>query len=685
MTERTAPSGRARLPRFLPPDPRVEEPYLLTPQTALRLTILGAIALLVFGVLFLRLWSVQILSGGHYRSEALDNQLRTVMVEAPRGPILDDQGRVLVDNRASKAVVLWPSDLPKGAGWDTELRQLSRVLNIRVSRIKALIAAHTDVLTPVRLKIAVHPDQLAYIDEHQTQFPGVRITQTYPRHYRSQALAAQLLGYVGAISPEQCKALCKDGYRADDRIGQAGVEAAYDRYLRGQSGSSELLVDSRGRVRATVSQAQLPKPGDAVRLTIDIELQRAAEKAIAYGISLARNSHCYGCWAADGGAIVALDPNTGAVLAMASSPTYKPSLLSGRVDVDKAKELLNNEAAKEANFPGTNRVISKFYPPGSTFKPVTALAALETGIVSPYDLISCTPTYTTPTTIPGLKPQVFVNWDKYVNKAMTMPEAIARSCDTYFYQLGMRFYDLPASEGHPLQQWASRFGFGSSTGIDVGPEVTGLLPTPEWRQATYTKETDPGHWKIDSIWKPGDSIQLTIGQKDIRATPLQLARFYAMIANGGRMVTPHIVADVEMPGSKGSASAVLRTFSPPSQASGVDPSALQVVKDGLFMATHESFGTSSAVFGNFKIPIAGKTGTAEEVVTPAGTDRPLLLSQSEFCGYGPAGATDHPTIVVCAVIENGGHGGTAAAPAALRVFEKYFNTKAAFGGSVYSD
>jgi penicillin-binding protein 2 len=672
--------GRARLPRFLPPDPRVEEPYLLTPQTALRLAVLGAVALLAFGVLFLRLWSVQVLSGGHYRTEAINNQLRTVTVEAQRGPILDTNGRVLVDNRSSKAVVLWPSDLPKGSGWDTELRQLSRVLNMRVGRIKQLIAEHKDVLTPVTLKIAVHPDQVAYIYEHQTQFRGVQIKQTYLRHFRSQSLAAQTLGYVREISAQELKGRdCKEPYALADKIGKTGVEAAYDCYLRGQDGTQEVRVDSRGRVTGTVSPAQRPEAGKAVRLTIDIQLQRAAEKALRYGINLARNSDCYGCWAANGGAVVAMDPNTGAVLAMASYPTYKPSLLTGRIDLDKAKALLNNQAAKEANFPAMNRAIYNVYPPGSTFKPVTALAALQTRLVGPYDGLACTPTYTPPSEFENTKPQRFVNWDPYVNKVLSMPEAIARSCDTYFYQLGYDFYKLPASEGHPLQLWASRFGFGGSTGIDIGPESTGLLPTPEWREETYKR-------KIDQIWKPGDSIQLTIGQKDVRVTPLQLARFYAMIANGGKMVTPHIVADVEVPGSNGSAPTILRSFEPPApQPSGVDPSALDVVKQGLFEATHATYGTAYSVFAHFGIPIAGKTGTAEQEVQPPGADQSMLLSQSEFCGYGPAGPEDHPQVLVCTVIENGGHGGSAAAPATLKVFEQFFHTKSSFSGTAYSD
>jgi penicillin-binding protein 2 len=232
------------------------------------------------------------------------------------------------------------------------------------------------------------------------------------------------------------------------------------------------------------------------------------------------------------------------------------------------------------------------------------------------------------------------------------------------------FWHLPADRGQPLQDWASRFGFGKKTGIDVGAEEAGLLPTIGWRHRKYTAKTDPGNWEIDRLWKPGDSVQLAIGQKDLLVTPIQMARFYALIANGGKLVTPHVALDVEQPGSGTAPGQVLRSLAPaPPRAINIDPKALAVVRDGLFQATHASFGTTESVFGNYPIPIAGKTGTAEQYVSEYGR----LLDQSWWCGYGPY---DKPTIVVCALIENGGHGGTAAAPAALQVFEQYFHRKA---------
>ena len=372
------------------------------------------------------------------------------------------------------------------------------------------------------------------------------------------------------------------------------------------------------------------QPGQAVRLTIDISLQNAAEKALDYGIKLARASK--DGWAADGGAIVAMDPNTGAILALASNPTYKPRVWVYRT-ANGLKPLQDQKAAEKANYPVLNRALYVTYPPGSTWKPVTALAALEQRLVGPYDTLDCTPTYSPPNPFGG-KPQVFTNWNPFVSQWMNMPTALEQSCDTYFYQLGYDFYGLPPNQGQPLQAWAKRFGFGARTGVDIGPESTGLVPTIQWRKKTFTRKTDPKNWQIDSAWKPGDSIQLAIGQKDIAVTPIQLARFYSLIANGGRLVTPYIVQDAEAPSaaSKGPPT-VLQPLAPPlPQPVGVDPSYLQVVREGLYLATHDRNGTSSSTFATFPIKIAGKTGTAEKVVTLPGYPPQVLDRRSGAAG-----------------------------------------------------
>ncbi|HEV3402644.1 MAG TPA: penicillin-binding protein 2 [Gaiellaceae bacterium] len=665
--------------RFLPHDPRVEEPWRFTPKIALRVAILGVVALGVFGVLFLRLWALQVLSGSQYLKTAENNQLRTVRLQAQRGVILDRNGQPLVTNVAGTAVQIWPADLPKK--WPAqraELRALAKVVGVPLAQILAGIKRRAgDPVTPVTVKVAVHNDQVSFLSERASEFPGVEIVSTFLRHYPYGALAAQVLGYTGEISPGQLTQLFKVGYRAGDIIGQSGVEASYDAFLRGTPGIARLRVDSLGRPRSGLQPTTLAQPGHSLRLTIDLGLQHAAEAALRYGIQLAHaNKEYY----ASGGAIVALDPRDGGILAMASSPTYQPSVYVGKIDPQKLKPLLDPAAAQQANYPALNRVIAGQYPPGSTFKPVTALAAMQAQILSPYTSIPCTGTYSSPQ---DRSHQVFHNWDPNVSAQMTLPTALAASCDTYFYELGNRFYNLPPDAGHPLQQWASRFGFGQDPRLDIGPAASGLLPTPEWRKATYTKKTDPAQWQIDRLWKPGDSIQLAIGQKDLLVTPLQMARFYALVANGGQLVTPHVMLDVEDPGANGAASRVLRPYTQGIvQPSGVDPGALSVVKQGLYEATHSSVGTSTAIFGSFPVPIAGKTGTAEKVVLLPGFPRGLLLSQSWWCGYGPA---DSPTIVVCALIENGGHGGTAAAPAALKVFEQYFHRKAGALGPVKSD
>jgi penicillin-binding protein 2 len=324
-----------------------------------------------------------------------------------------------------------------------------------------------------------------------------------------------------------------------------------------------------------------------------------------------------------------------------------------------------------------NRAIAGLYPPGSTFKPVTALAAMEEGLLSPYSTIDCPASWSVP---PGRDGKTvfggtFNNWNGTSSGPLTLPAALEQSCDTYFYQLGWDFYNQPGKR-QPLQEWAARWGFGRPTGIDIGGEATGLLPTIPWRRRTYTAKTDP-NWQLDRLWKPGDSVQLAIGQKDLTVSPLQMARFYAMLANGGKIVRPHLLDQVEEPGTRRTGPLVLRRYSsPPPVDSRIDPSMLAAVQAGLYGATHGSQGTASAVFSSFPTAISGKTGTAQKFVQGLG-----LLDQSWFCGYGPSSNGEVPSIALCVVIENGGFGAEAAAPAALKIFREYFHEG---GGSIVS-
>jgi penicillin-binding protein 2 len=631
----------------------VAEPFRLTPQLALRIGILGTIVLAAFAILFLRLWALQVLSGSQYLNAAQNNQLRTIRVPAPRGPIVDRNGIVLVTNVPGSSVLIRPADLPKDRAARLDvLERLGELVGEPVRRIQRAIARRAgDPLTPVMVKRGVEERVVYFLSERRREFPGVEVAHTYLRHYPRKALAAHVLGHVGEATQPQLDA--NEALELGDEVGQSGVEAAYDEFLRGRSGRAHLRVDSLGRPRSEIVPSEQPFPGYGLRLTIDARLQQAAEAALRYGIQTAIANEA---WYANGGAVVAIDPRNGEILALASNPTFRPSVFVGRKDPKKLAPLLNRRVAEARNVPALNRAAAGQYAPGSTWKPVTALAAMEEHVLSPDEPVSCTPYYES-------HGQVFNNWTYAFDRAMTLPEAVETSCDTYFYQVGERFYSLGPERGHPFQAWAARFGFGAKTGLDIGPEEDGLLPTPGWRKLAFKSAED-------RLWKPGDSIQLAIGQKDLQVTPLQMARFYALVANGGRLVTPHLALQAEQPDEDAAtATAQTRFVARAPQVVDLDPNALQRLRDGLYLATHGINGTATAVFGSFPVSIAGKTGTAEKWSEEHGR----MLDQSWWCGYGPTGS---PELVVCVVIENGGHGGSAAAPAALKVFEHYFEVRA---------
>jgi len=649
--------------RFLPRDPRIDAPYRLTPQLMFRIGILGFLVLAAFGVLFVRLWSLQVLSGNEFLVAAQENQSWLESEEALRGPVKDRHGRVLVDNASATAIMIRPAHLPK-RGQYAELRRLARILQVPLSDITDQIEKHgDDRLTKVIVKEAASRNEVFFLKEHKKEFPGMTIENTSIRRYPYGDLAAHVLGYVGEIDEQQLEEL--KGYKLGDRIGQGGIEASFDKELRGIPGIELQRVDSLGQPTRDPETKQLPVAGYGLRLTLDAKLQRAAQQAVIDGINRAQADRK---WYATAGAVVALDPRDGAIRAIASYPTFDPTAYTRRRKSDLAP-LLDATAAEASDFPALNRALAGSYPPGSTFKPVTALAAMQEHILTPYNSLPCTGSYT----VAGQK---FNNWDPGVSQMMTLPTALAQSCDTYFYQVGKAFYDLPPDRGQPLQRWAKTFGFGQPTGIDVGPESAGLLPTIDWKRATFTKKTDPCCWQVDRLWKPGDSIQLAIGQKDMLASPLQMARFYALLANGGKLVTPHLVSAIEQGGGStagpAQGSLPLRRYQPPVKELNLDPAAIDIIRQGLYDATHSSYGTSSGVFGHFPIAIAGKTGTAEKVIdTGEGYFR--KEDTAWWCGWGPY---DSPELVVCTVIENGGFGGEVAAPSALKVFEQYFGTKA---------
>jgi penicillin-binding protein 2 len=657
------------------------ESYRLTPKLARRVALLSGLVVIGFAALFMRLWALQVLAGAHYAAQAQANQVRTLRVQAPRGAVLDSSGNVLVTNKPVTSVELSPSGMPKSyARRAAEVRAIAHIARVSVSHLRNLILQRQragDLVDPVVVRTQATGSMLTYFEERAAAFPGLTLARSYVRRYPHGSLAAQLLGYDGQISPQELKTLGKQGYQPGDVIGQSGVEYAFNAYLRGMPGLARMRVDSLGRPRSARLLATPPQQGQSVQLTLDTRLQIAAQNALQYGIQTARNN---GNWAADGGAIVALNPKDGSILALASSPSYNPSVYSGPLTTKalNAQGLGSAQSAFNMNYPTLDRALDATYPPGSAFKPLTAIAALQEHLIKPNLFYPCTGTYTAPE---DTSHHVFHNWDQFVNQGMNLSTALAQSCDTYFYDIGNNFYLLPPDRGQPLQRWARKFGFGGGTGIDVGPESTGLVPTIGWRHRMFTRKTDPTNWRVDRLWKPGDSITLAIGQGALLVTPIQMARLYAAIANGGKLVTPHVLMDVQSANGQ-----IVPTAAPsaPRPIPGLDPANLTAVQQGLLQGTQNPLGTSYGVFGSFPYPIAGKTGTAEKLVHPPGTPADFTRneSQSWWCGYGP---TNDAKLVVCAVIENGGEGGKAAAPAAERVFANFFHVQSTRTGYVHSD
>ena len=463
-----------RWPRFLPSDPRVEEPYRLTPQLALRVAILGFVALAVFAVLFLRLWALQVLSGDKYRAQANDNRVRTIGIDAPRGVVKDRAGRVLVRNKPGTRVELWPADLPKSwLAQRTELRSLAAITGVPISKILNGIKENADdPLTPVIIELGIHPDQISYIKERTPSFPGVQFRESYLRSYNSQSLLAHVLGYVGEISEAELKADKKGGYRLGDIIGQAGIESTYDQYLRGRDGSAQLTVDSLGRSTSSVELKVLARAGNALQLTIDIDVAKSGRERAhrrhqaphGNGQYPRRRRRDRGARPARRlGARAGLEPDLQAV-----------GLRQPRSDEARAAPR-DHAAAAHEDHPALDRATCVAYPPGSTWKPVTALAAMQEHILSPYSSLLCSGSYK----VNGKtgKGQIFTNWDPFVNQWIDLKTALAESCDTYFYQVGYDFYNLRRTVV-TLQNWASRFGFGAPTGLDVGARQRGSVPTP---------------------------------------------------------------------------------------------------------------------------------------------------------------------------------------------------------------
>ncbi len=637
------------------------------PSVALRVVLLAAIAVCLIGVIIFRLWFLQILSAQQYVAQANDNRLRSVAVLAPRGTILDRSGTVMVDNRPGLAVGIRPMDVPAGQ-LDHLVTRLASVLRMKPAEIRRAVVRQVgvpwgQVKHGLGLQydfVTIKPDTdrltVSYLLEHTLSYPGVEVRQNYLRDYPLGELGAHFLGQLGEISQQELAKSRFRGYKAGDVVGQSGVEYTYDKWLRGVDGSVRVEVDASGRPKQVVPGGTLPQAGDNLQLSIDTKVQRAAENAVKYGIDLA---HANNEPRADGGAAVVLDVHTGEVIAMASEPTFQPSWFVGGLSAKHWKKL------NVATTPLLDRATQGQYPLGSTFKVVDAVAGLENGVITPSTIYDCTGAYTPPNT---LDKSVWHCWIyPGAHGQLDLTQAIVQSCDVYFYNVG---YDFYSHKGEGLEDWAKRMGMGHPTGVDLPGEVAGLVPTPEWKNTAYTRKTDPTNWRIDRLWKPGDSINLAIGQGNLEATPLQAAVTYAAIANGGYLVTPHL--GVRVVNSQGKQVRRLPYTQP--RRLGISQETIGVLQNALHEAATTPAGTSYPVFGGYKVPVAGKTGTAQ------------VFGQSDYawyCSYAPA---NNPQYVVVVMIQQGGHGGTTAAPAARMIYDSLFNVAGSqVSGAVHSD
>ncbi len=602
------------------------EPERRSSPLAIRVSILTALAIAVFSVLFLRLWYVQILSGDKYRSEANNNRIREIRVQAPRGDILDRNGKVLVANKTELAVQVSPEDLPApGRDRSRELHQLSTITGMSMDGIhKALVGGDRAAPGgPVILKKGLGVDKVYYLRENQSSFPGVSVERVFTREYKQGDIAAHLFGNVGEVTAEQLKEPRYAGLSQGDTVGQSGIEYEYDRYLRGKAGTDRIQVDALGRPTDQL-KGRPAQSGDDVRLTIDSGLQSYGESALdSFGLP---------------GAFVAMNVHTGEILAMGSAPSFDPSIFTHPITQSQYHAL----TSRKTDAPLADRAIQGLYPTGSSFKPITATAALQDHLISPNTIFNDTGT---------LKVDILTlhNAGHAINGPIDMSDALKVSSDIYFYNLGLK---AKASKGHgQIQDWARQYGLGQRTGIDLPAEVDGLIPTPAWRNRLYHEHL------TDRPWTQGDNINLAVGQGDLEADPLQMAVAYAALGNGGTVVTPHLGDDVESVTGK-----VLQEIRPaPRRHMDISPTTRDTIMTGLTRAATEPGGTSYPVFGHFPFAVAGKTGTAQ---------RPNQPDQSWYVVLAPA---RNPQIVVAVTLERGGFGVDTAAPVAARILEHYFH------------
>jgi penicillin-binding protein 2 len=642
-------------------DPRIP----VSPQLALRVAILGGVAMAMFAIIFFRLWFLQVLSGEQYVQQANANRARDLPVAAPRGEILDREGQPLVASRTTNAVQIVPSALPPAGRKRLLLyRRLGALLGMSSPHIQALVIKGRTALpyAPVTIKTDAGQGALTVLAERQNEFPGVAQQPVSIRAYPYGEMAAQVLGYVGQVSERELKMRAFDGVKQGTVVGQEGLEYYYDRYLRGRQGIQRVEVNAAGYpVPSTLLPTQ-PKAGYSLKVTLDLPLQREGEKALLQGIERARA----GGKPADAGAFVALDPRNGQVLAIGSSPTFDPNKFAKPLTKSEYAALEGKAGASSSGeaspAPLTDRAVNGTYPTGSTFKPITAMGALEAGVIDPTQGLGAGQCIHVST-------QQFCNAGKADYGPVGLVEALKVSSDTYFFEAG----ELANSHGNVIQREARKLGVGQQTGIDLPSEITGLVPDRAWRAKVAAEEFKCERRKHVSScgisdgrpWSVGDNMHLAVGQGDLLTSPLQMAVAYSTLANAftnggeGWVVRPHL--GMEIDGAQGR---LVQSLSfPATRHVHLNDADVKLVMEGIHQAASQPGGTSAAVWSGWdqaQHPVYGKTGTAQH------TGRE---DQSWYMCY--VGDPNRP-IVIAVTVEQGGFGAETAAPVARLLASQWF-------------
>ncbi|HLW71513.1 MAG TPA: penicillin-binding protein 2 [Candidatus Binataceae bacterium] len=599
------------------------------PRLEPRIAGLLAVMLAVLTAAAVRLYYLQLIKH-HEMAELADrNRIRLQRLPALRGLVYDVRHRPLVDSHPSFAAVMVPEDAPDIAATSARLEKLLGQDGVAKKLDDADDQGRPD-FEPVIVDEHLKWPQVVALETHQLELPGVSLEVEPRRHYIYGTLAAHLLGYVGEVTVRDLNRL--PDYRMGDEIGKFGLERTWEQSLRGDSGGQEIEVDSVGRRLRTLRDIP-ERPGNSVVMTLDLDLQQVAEQAIGDRA----------------GALVAIDPNTGYILAMASHPAFDPNTFTGGITPAMWRALTTDPA-----HPLSNRVIQGVYPPGSTFKLVDSIAALEDHTLTPQTAYGCAG---------GIYfgGREYRCWRKQGHGSISLHRAIVESCDVFFYNVGQH---LGIDR---LAAWAHALGLGKKSGIDLDNERAGVMPSTEWKERRFGER-----------WYPAETLSVSIGQGYVGATPLQLADLAEAVANGGTLFKPQFVKEIDaIDGS------TVKVFPPIVQSQAhIDPEVLELVRAGMAGVVNQPDGTAhGAKMDN--VVVAGKTGTAQVVKEAQGERTKENALPEEYRDHGwfiAFAPLDHPQIAIACIIEHAGHGGSTAAPAVKAVMQKFFELNPPQGG-----